>query len=306
MILVLAGGTLSALFLNDTIVLMLTPVVIQVTRAVGRPPLPYLLALALAANVGSVATVTGNPQNLIVSVAGPISYAAFAAALAPIALVGLGIVIAVIALLHRRDVTGPAFARSTPIALRPMTVRLGLLSATTAAMLVAFVAGAPVAVAALAAGALALLLVGASGPVVVRRVDWSLLVLFAGLFVVVGAVGETGAAERAFAALHGALAGGVVPLALLAAVASNLPSNVPAVLLLLPAVTSMGGIAELLVLAMASTLAGNLTLVGSIANLIVAESARRHGIEIGFWAYARVGVPVTLTSLAFGVWWLAR
>lgn len=214
--------------------------------------------------------------------------------------------VVVIALLHRRAVTGPAFERRAPVPAPPPSARLGLLSVTAVAMLAAFVLGAPVAVAALAAGALALLFVGASGPAVVRRVDWSLLVLFAGLFVVVGAVGETGAAERAFATLRGALEGGVVPLALIAAAASNLLSNVPAVLLLLPVVTATGSTAELLVLAMASTLAGNLTLVGSIANLIVAETARRHGVEVGFWAYARVGVPVTLASLAFGVWWLAR
>lgn len=308
-ILVVSSGTLSALFLNDTIVLMLTPVVIQLARALGLPPLPYLLALALSANVGSVATITGNPQNLIVSVAGGISFGAFAAALVPVAIVGMGLVIVVISVSHRRAVIGPAFATSVelPGIASSERRRLGLMSVVAGAMLAAFVLGAPVAVAALAAGAAALLLVGPSGPAVLRRVDWSLLVLFAGLFVVVGSLGETGAAAAAFAGLQGWLAGGVAQLAAIAALASNLLSNVPAVLLLLPAVTDGGGAtAELLVLAMASTLAGNLTLVGSIANLIVAESARRHGVEVGFWAFARVGVPVTLTSLAFGVWWLAR
>jgi Na+/H+ antiporter NhaD/arsenite permease-like protein len=305
--LVLASGVLSALFLNDTIVLMLTPVVIHLTRALGAAPLPYLLALALSANVGSVATVTGNPQNLLVSVAGGIGYGAFAAALAPVALAGLVLVIAVVAVGHRAHVTGDAFERAAPAPQRTVSRRLWALSATALAMLAAFVLGAQVAVAAFTAGALSLLLVGRSGPALLRRIDWSLLVLFAGLFVVVGSVRETGAAAVAFDALGAWLTAGVVPLALISAVASNLLSNVPAVLLLLPPILAgAGGTADLLVLAMASTLAGNLTLVGSIANLIVAESARRHGVEVGFWAYARAGAPVTLLSLAFGVWWLSR
>ncbi len=305
--LVLASGILSALFLNDTIVLMLTPVVIHLARALGVAPLPYLLALALSANVGSVATVTGNPQNLIVSVAGGIEYGAFAAALAPVALVGLALVIAVMAVGHRRQVTGAVFARAAPEPQSVASGRLWALSATALAMLVSFILGAHVAVAAFAAGVLSLLLVGSSGSALLRRIDWSLLVLFAGLFVVVGAVRETGAAAIAFEALGAWLTAGAVPLALVAAVASNLLSNVPAVLLLLPPIMVGGGSTDdLLVLAMASTLAGNLTLVGSIANLIVAESARRHGVEVGFWAYARVGVPVTLLPLTFGVWWVSR
>ncbi|TVR94614.1 MAG: anion transporter [Trueperaceae bacterium] len=305
--LVLASGILSALFLNDTIVLMLTPVVIHLTRALGVAPLPYLLALALSANVGSVATVTGNPQNMLVSVAGGIEYGTFAAALAPVALVGLVLVVAVVAVGHRRDVTATAFAHTAPEPQHGASRRLWTLSATALAMLASFVLGANVAVAAFTAGAVSLLLIGPSGPALLRRLDWSLLVLFGGLFVVVGAVRETGAAALAFDALGSWLTAGVVPLALVAAVASNLLSNVPAVLLLLPPIAAGGGgTGDLLVLAMASTLAGNLTLVGSIANLIVAESARRHGVVVGFWAFARVGVPATVLSLAFGVWWSSR
>lgn len=305
-LLVVSAGVTSALFLNDTIALMLTPVVVQVTRGLGLRPLPYLLALALAANVGSVATVTGNPQNLIVAVAGGIDYLAFAAALAPVAAAGLVVVIVVVAIAFRGDVLGGRFARRPAVEVGEHGARATPVVAVAFGMLVAFVLGAPVAVSALVAGALSLLLVGGAGPTLLRRVDWSLLTLFAGLFVVVGALRETGVADLVVAALGDLLTAGTLSLTLVTAAASNLLSNVPAVMLLVPLVQAVDGTREaLLSVAMASTLAGNLTLVGSIANLIVAERARQLGVDVGFWAYLRVGVPVTLLSGALGVWWLA-
>jgi Na+/H+ antiporter NhaD/arsenite permease-like protein len=305
--LTLAAGVLSALFLNDTIALMLTPLVVATARAVGARPLPYLLALATAANVGSVATVTGNPQNLIVAVQGGIGFVPFAAALAPVALVGLAVVVAVIAVVHRRDLFGVRLAPSAtpaapPAPRRPLAIAVGW----AVVLLAAFLAGAPVATAALAVGAGVLLTAGPASGRVLARVDVSLLTLFAGLFVVVGALGTTGVTEAVAAALGASWTTGVARLTVLAAVASNLFSNVPAVLLLAPLVDATGGgRTAYLTLAMASTLAGNLTLVGSIANLIVAEGARRAGERVGFGAYLRVGVPITLATLALGAAWLA-
>jgi len=304
--LVFAAGALSALFLNDTIVLMLTPLVVQLTRHLGVAPLPYLLALATAANVGSVATVTGNPQNLIVSVQGGIGYVPFLVALGPVALVGLGVVLATIALVHRRDIAGRRLLAAPPDA-APMPRRpLALAVGWAVALLVAFLAGAPVATTALVVGAGVLLTAGATGRRILARVDLSLLTLFAGLFVVVGALGHTGVTGIALAALGAGWAHDFASLAAITAIASNLFSNVPAVMLLAPLVAEAGaGRAGYLVLAMASTLAGNLTLVGSVANLIVAESASKLGVTVGFWDYLRVGLPITLLTLALGAAWLA-
>lgn len=304
--LVLAAGVLSALFLNDTIVIMLTPLVVHLTRHLGVTPLPYLLALATAANVGSVATVTGNPQNLIVSVQGGIGYLDFVAALGPVAAAGLVVVIATIAVCHRRELGRAPFG--VPPAPAPTLPRRPLLMAMgwAAALVVSFAAGAPVATAALVVGAGVVLTAGRGGTRLLARVDLSLLTLFAGLFVVVGALGTSGVTTQAGAVLGSVWATSVVPLTAVTAVASNLFSNVPAVLLLAPWVGEAGGgQIGYLTLAMASTLAGNLTLVGSVANLIVVESARRLGVEVGFWAYLRVGVPITLGSLALGAAWLA-
>jgi Na+/H+ antiporter NhaD/arsenite permease-like protein len=305
--LTVAAGGLSALFLNDTVVIMLTPLVIQLTRHLGVAPLPYLLALATAANAGSVATVTGNPQNLIVSVQGGIDYVTFLAALAPVAAASTAVVFVTIAWVHRRDLAGGRFTAPAPAApplpARPRTIAFGW----SVCLLVAFVSGAPVATAALVVGAGVLLTAGARGRSVLARVDVSLLTLFAGLFVVVGALGHSGLTAIAAASWGAAWMHGVGQLTVVTALASNLFSNVPAVLLLAPLVAEAGGGRRgFLTLAMASTLAGNLTLVGSIANLIVVESARKLGVTVGFGAYLRVGVPITLTTLLLGAMWIAR
>lgn len=325
-LLVLTAGTLSALFLNDTIVLMLTPLVVRLTRRLRLPPLPYLLGLALAANAGSVATVTGNPQNVLVAVSAGISYGRFVAVLGPVALISLGVTIAVVLLVFRREFA-EAGTQAAPSGEHPWPeVKRGLLALTaaaTVAMVTAFALGAPVAVAALAAATALLLARGRGAGHLLRRVDYELLVLFAGLFVVVGALAATDVPGRLVQVLVPGGNASLVSLTALTALLSTVVSNVPAVLMLLPqvgfgaapvagaagaalaAAPWAGSDAAAATLAMASTLAGNLTLVASVANLIVAESARRLGVEVGFWAYARVGIPVTLVTLALGTAWPA-
>ena len=299
---VAVAGFLSALFLNDTVALMLTPLVINLTRRLGVPPVPYLLALAMSANAGSVATLTGNPQNVVVGLAAGIGYGRFAAALAPVAALALVAVTAVILTLFRKQLEAPPGPR--PAAVRPALKRgrVVVTGAIAAGMVAAFVAGMPPADAALAAAALTLLTAPRRAGSYLANVDFKLLVLFAGLFVIVAALAGTPAATSMLAwARHS----GPVGLTAIVAVASNLLSNVPAVMVLLPLARSGGsGPHTALLLAMASTLAGNLTLVGSVANLIVAESARRLGVEVDFVSYARVGIPVTLLTLALGLAWL--
>lgn len=391
-LLVLSAGVLSALFLNDTVVLMLTPLVVRAARRLRLPPLPYLLGLALAANAGSVATVTGNPQNVLVAVGAGIGYGEFAARLGPVALLALAVTLGVLLVAFRRElragrlvvaeaataaaaagaVAGAVVAGATagagvgtaagagagadvgaaagPAPL-PQVQRGRLLVSGAAAllMLAGFVAGVPVAVAAAVAAALLLASHGRGASLILKRVDYELLILFAGLFVVVGAIAATGLPERWLLGLLGAgggagggAAGGLVGgpvggqlggalgstlggaaagqvatgpaglgvLTAVTAALSTLVSNVPAVLVLLPALAlptlaPPAGMTLGLTVAMAATLAGNLTLMASVANLIVAESARRLGEEVGFWAYLRVGVPVTLLSLLLGWLYLA-
>jgi Na+/H+ antiporter NhaD/arsenite permease-like protein len=305
-VLAFASGVLSALFLNDTVVLMLTPLVVAVCRHLQRNPLPYLLALALSANVGSVATLTGNPQNLIIGAQSGLPYLTFVTRLGPVALIGLVIVIAVVALVERDEFRHTRLQAGQLPPIKANRALLGKGIAVSLAMLAAFLLGAPVATAALVAAAALLLTRRVKSDKLFARVNWNLLVLFAGLFVVTGNLEASGISAQLFDALGPWLAGSVFALTVTVAALSNLLSNVPAVLLLAPAIAELPRAEEAwLVTAMASTLAGNLTLVGSIANLIVAEEARREGVQLDFWRYARAGVPVTVLTLAVGVLWFA-
>jgi Na+/H+ antiporter NhaD/arsenite permease-like protein len=302
---VLVCGLLSAFLVNDTVCLMLTPLVVELGRKLRRNPVPYLLALATASNIGSVATITGNPQNMMIGSFSDIGYRAFAGALAPVAVLGLALAVGLVWITHRAEFGGH------PI-LPPFTLKLRinrrLLVTSMLAMAVAiicfFLGFAPAKVA-IVVGAL-LLLHPIKPQRVYREIDWSLLLLFVGLFIVLAGAEKALLTPEVSDAVQGAGLGSVPILAAIAAVLSNLVSNVPAVLVLAPFVRDLAQPEPAwLTLAMASTLAGNFTILGSVANLIVVERARNLGVSIGFWDYFRIGAPLTLATLAVGIAWLA-
>jgi Na+/H+ antiporter NhaD/arsenite permease-like protein len=302
-LIIVAAGVLSALFVNDVVCLVMAPIVLDLSRRLRLPPVPYLVALATAANVGSVATLTGNPQNMLVGSFSGISYRAFLLREAPVALFGLAIVFAVIWLAYRRRLP-PALP--TEAIAEPGVVHRALMIKTVAAvsvMLVAFLAGVPIALVAIGGAAYCLLTRRVNPDKVYREIDWGLLVLFTGLFVVIGGVEASGLAGQILDAAAAVGLSRPAVLTAVTAVLSNLVSNVPAVLLFKTVIPTFGEPARAwLLLAMASTLAGNLTILGSVANLIVVEQARGAGIRIGFLEYSRVGVPVTALTLLVG--WL--
>ncbi len=302
---VFISGILSALFVNDTICLVFTPILIEVALLRRHRPLPYLLALATASNIGSVATITGNPQNMLIGSVSGISYASFAGALAPVALVGLALDAAILFWMFREELV-PHPVPSLPRDVRPIHRAMMAKSLIVAgAVLVAFLLGIEPAVVAIAAAAALLITRRVHPEKLYGRVDWDLLMLFIGLFVVIAGVERVGLVDQVFARIAPLMSESRLGLAVVAAVLSNLISNVPAVMLFKSVIPTWSDPATAwLTLAMASTLAGNLTLVGSIANLIVLHGAKRHGIAISFWDYTRVGLPVTLATLAFGVWWM--
>lgn len=302
---VLASGFLSALFLNDTIVLVFTPLVLEICILVRQPAIPYLMALATAANVGSTATITGNPQNMLIGMASGISYRDFALALGPVALLGLVICWLVILVVYRRTLTVMPFQRPPKLETtieRPM-LRKSLLA--TLVMTVALLAGMAPPLAALLAALILLITRNNEPEVVLQGVDWSLLVFFSGLFIVTGALESMEVSEQLFTLAQPLAQQGVGMLTVVAVTLSNLISNVPAVLLFRPFVPQFPNPPQVwLTLAMATTLAGNLTLLGSVANLIVAESARRQGVNLSFGEYLKAGLPITLLTLIVGVFWL--
>jgi Na+/H+ antiporter NhaD/arsenite permease-like protein len=301
----LVSGVFSAFFVNDTICLALTPPVIEIAILLKRNPVPYLLAVAMACNVGSTATITGNPQNIIIGSFSHIPYVTFASALAPVAAVGLLLTIALIALIFRTEFWTTAALQAQPLRTRadlPLVLKSVLVAL---GMIVAFFLGLPPAGVAIVAGVLMLFTRRVKPEKVYAEVDWPLLVMFAGLFIVVAGLEKSVFSPHVIAAV-GALHLEHLPiLGALTALLSNIVSNVPAVLVIKPFLGQLPDPQRAwLVVAMASTLAGNFTLVGSVANLIVVQRARAQGVEIGFWTYFKVGAPLTALTLLIGVLWL--
>jgi Na+/H+ antiporter NhaD/arsenite permease-like protein len=302
----MTAGGLSAFLVNDAVCLVMAPLVIEVTRSLRRDPIPYLLAVAMASNVGSVATITGNPQNMIVGAVSRIPYVEFAAALAPLAIAGVVLVFVVLAALWQREFRQLAQLTAKPPAARVHKPQLAKAVLVTLGVIAAFFAGVPVAMAAFLGGALLLVTRAIKAHKVYQEIDGSLLLMFAGLFVVVAAAEKVLLTPELIRSVQAFHFSNSYVLTFDTAVLSNIISNVPAVLALKPFVLGLPDQHRVwLVIAMSATLAGNLTPVGSIANLIVAERARAAGIHVSLWAYCRAGIPITLATLALGAWWLS-
>jgi len=301
----LSSGLFSAFLLNDAICLVMKPLVIEVVRRLRRDPAPYLLAVAMAANIGSAATITGNPQNILVGSFSHIPYGVFAAHLSPVAAAGLVLTVALIAWRHPAEFRSREPLEAAP----PPTDMHGPLAAKSVLivllMMAAFFAGQPPAKVALVAGGVLLLTRVVPSHRIYQEVDWPLLLMFAGLFVVVAGFEKALLTPGLVAEIGRLGLDRTAVLSVLTAVLSNLVSNVPAVLVIKPFLAESADPQRAwLVVAMASTFAGNLTMLGSVANLIVVQLARAHGVTIGFWEYFRVGAPLTLLTILVGLCWL--
>jgi Na+/H+ antiporter NhaD/arsenite permease-like protein len=302
---VATSGVFSAFLVNDAICLVLTPLVLKLTLTLGRKPAPYLLAVAMASNVGSTATITGNPQNMMIGSYSHIPYTQFALTLAPVALVGLIVTVALVALFYRDEF----FTRARLQAKLPsVTVNRALMIRSLLATLIliaSFFAGVVPAKAALIVGGLLLLTRRVKSRRVYQEIDWSLLLMFAGLFVIVAGAQRVLLNPETIAEVGRLHLDQVPALSAMTAVLSNLVSNVPAVLMLKPFVEALKDHDRAwLVIAMASTLAGNFTVLGSVANLIVVQTAAGSGVTISFWDYFKLGAPLTIVTLAIGTLWL--
>jgi Na+/H+ antiporter NhaD/arsenite permease-like protein len=301
------SGLFSAFLVNDAICVVLTPIVLDVTLALNRRPVPYLLAVAMASNVGSTATITGNPQNIMIGSFSGIGYGRFAAELAPVAAAGLVLTVALIALAHRSEflVADRIAAEARRVRANRTLVVRSLLAA--AAMVALFFAGQPPAKAAITIGGLLLLTRRVRSARVYAEIDWSLLLMFAGLFIIVAGAQKMLLTPSVVEAVGGLHLERLPMLSGATAVLSNIVSNVPAVLVLKPFVQTLPDPSRAwLIVAMAATLGGNFSILGSIANLIVVQRAAARGVAIGFWQYFIVGAPLTVLTIAVGTWWLMR
>lgn len=298
-VLSIGSSILSALFLNDTIAIVLTPLTLGLTTRLQLNPIPYLLALAAATNVGSVATLSGNPQNILIGSFSGISYLEFSRVLTPVALMGVVVQIALLYWFY------PEVRLLQPIAdnfikvgdriYKPLFTKSLVI---TAGLLASFLLGAPLAEAALVAALLLLITRRLKPERILQEVDWNLLLMFSGLFILAHGTQKLNLLQSFTAWIN-------QPTGLLAvtAILSNLISNVPAVLLLRSLVPQENSQSWLL-LAAGSTLAGNLTLFGSVANLIVVEAAAKLGYKLTFWQHLRFGLPLTAITLLIAYLWI--
>ncbi len=301
-----SSGILSALFMNDTVCLLYAPVIVRVTKRLGLNPVPYLIALVTSANIGSVATIIGNPQNALIGIQSHIRFLEFSRRLWPVAAAGLLVDFAVIAFIYRREITWAPLVVPPPrkpgrVQRWMLLVSMGAGSAMVVLLCMNF--HAPAVAMTLAS---IVILAGSRQPRrALQQVDWTLLFLFAGLFVVMRGVEEAGLTallfERTRFLLGETSLEAAAGLSTTIAVVSNLVSNVPAVMLYIPLLKAQAAGETLwLMLAMASTLAGNLTIIGSVANLIVLE-ATKDDVRISFLEYLKAGLPVTLFTILAGV-----
>jgi Na+/H+ antiporter NhaD/arsenite permease-like protein len=325
-------GALSALVLNDTIVLLFTPIIIRTCRMLKSNPVPFLVAEAIAANIGSVATAVGNPQNAYIATKTGMSFVDFSLRLLPVSIVCMVVAIAILYLVYRKDIekgSAQEFRRkilaegwtafeeelvkgdeSTTSGIRKMKERrnglyllLGITAVTFAAFVVNHVIGAPIAVIAFIAGVVALfavpLVTDVKSKDMLAGVDWTIILFFVGLFVVLQGVKDSTLLSEIsdfFPGFGQDEKPTVAWLTALSALLSNLVSNVPAVLLL-GEMIPLDDHQLWLALASSSTLAGNATILGAAANVIVVEKAEAKGVEVNFWKFTLVGFPIAMLTL---------
>jgi len=300
-------AVLSAVFSNDVVCLAVAPVLADACLRRGLDPVPFLLGLACAANIGSAATLIGNPQNMLIGEVLKLPFGGyFLEAIVPVAAGLVALWLLLVWQSRGRWKGAAATVSQPPAAETPLDLwqtAKGL--AVAVALIGVFLfTNLPRDVAALTGAGLLLMSRKLHSTDMLGQVDWELLILFIGLFVVNHALEHTGVTAQAIAAL----AAQGMPLSepgwLFAAalLLSNVVSNVPAVMLLLPAATEpfSGPL-----LALVSTLAGNLLIVGSIANIIVVDAARRQGIVIDWKRHLRTGLPVTTATLAITAAWFS-
>jgi len=301
-VIMLLSAVLSALFLNDTVVLLFTPFVLILARETRAPAIPLLLGLAISANIGSAATITGNPQNILIGALSGLSFTNFLTAMLPTVAMSLFVAWGMLAWMFRQQLQplppAPTLPDMVPVSRQIIFMIIGLA--------VLFVVGVAPVVAVLGIATLTLLQRRTPSVQRLQHIDSGLLLFFVGLFIVTGTFQHSQSATHLYASMQTHINADVLRFGAVSVMLSNLISNVPAVILLSPLVTTLPQPdTAWIMLAASSTLAGNTTLLASVANLIVAERAMQQGVQISFAQYLRVGLPVTCVSLVIAGWFLS-
>jgi Na+/H+ antiporter NhaD/arsenite permease-like protein len=300
----LLSGTLSAIMVNDTVCLFLTPIILSTCIRAKLPIGPYLIALATSANIGSAATLVGNPQNMIIGSYSGFPFAKFLLYAGPSAGIGLLINMLLLRWYYRRRL--PNRMPEMQMEISQLDVRkLMMTLLITTGVVIGFFFGFHMGYTALT-GLMVLILTNRKEPKeIFSKIDWPLLLFFSCLFIVVTGLSKTGIIERGWQAsvpyLGYSEASGLLLFTALMTIGSNLISNVPMVLMTGPHLGMLGSLDKgWILLAFTTTVAGNFTLIGSVANIIVAETARER-YSLGFFEYLRFGIVSTILVLGIGV-----
>ncbi len=305
LLVVTATAVASAFFVNDAVVLLFTPIIVQTCRQRQVNPVPYLIAEAMASNIGSTATIVGNPQNMLIGITAGISFTRFFLYLLPVAAVATIVLIFLAYGFYRRDfshkfiadsMTAPpydvaAIKRLTPVL---VMVLLSFFLSSYIRLEISLIA---------LGGAALILVVGRVKPaVVIRSVDWVLLLFFAGLFVVIEGAHHAGVLDvftREIVVTPDFV--GITSISVVSTIVSQVVSNVPLTMLVIPIIKNVPGDTLWIALAAGSTLGGNLTIIGAVANIIVVEIAARDGVTIGFVEFLKIGVAVTVVTVGAAI-----
>jgi len=301
------SAALSAVLMNDVVCLAFTPVLTVSLLNAGRNPVPFLIGLAVSSNIGSAATIIGNPQNMLIGQLGMLDFGRFFLWCAPPSLMSLGAAYLIIRTIYRKDLAKKAAPGGVTDDSWPSFNRHQSSKAVAAMLLLIglFFTNIPREISAISIAGLLLCSRRMHTRSILGLVDWHLITLFCGLFIVIKGMETTGLplmVIESFAS-RGIDIRNVFTLTAVSGILSNIVSNVPATMLLTKFLDPAKHL-QWYVLAISSTFAGNLITIGSIANLITFEQARVYGVKVGFWEHAKVGIPVTLVSFGITVGWM--
>ena len=305
-ILMLTSALLSALLANDIVCLAFTPVICVSIIEASLNPMPFLIGLACASNIGSASTIIGNPQNMLIGQIGSLDFGEFTLWCFPPAAISLAACYLIIIILYRgkweeKKVGRTGGWKEWP-AYNAHQSRKGVV--LTAILITLLCTSIPREVTAVAIAGILLCSRKISTRSILSLVDWHLITLFCALFIIVAGIAKYQIPELMVSFLFSMGIDLNTPFTLsLATVAlSNIVSNVPAVMLILKNI-NLAITENLYLLALVSTFAGNLITIGSIANLITLEQAKEYNVRIGFMEHARVGFPVTVATIIIALLW---
>jgi len=306
----------SAFMVNDVVVLLFTPVVVAACRLLDRNPSPYLIAEAMASNIGSVATEIGNPQNMLIGVISGIPFTRFLICLLPVAFISCFILFGVIFIFYRKHMLlefeadrlshqtlAVISGNPTPAARRKLlSFSMPIFVLTVAALFLSSFVGITLPIVAVAGGVAAILFSGIKPSRLIQTIDWSLLLFFCGLFIVIGGAHQAGVLDIFMNNLYvQSNIMGIFSMHIFSVLLSQIVSNVPLTMLVIPVIKNVPGDVLWISLAAGSTLGGNATIIGAVANIIVVEQAYNQGVRLRWWEFTRVGLLVTALTIAASI-----